>query len=43
MRYAHAPDSEYAPYLLNFIGSPAERHVENLKVDFFLSHATEYY
>jgi hypothetical protein len=34
MRFAHAPDSEYAPYLLDFRGTPAERHVENLKVHF---------
>ena len=26
----------YPPYLLNFEGSPAERHVENLKVSEFL-------
>jgi hypothetical protein len=31
MRFAHAPDCEYAPYLLDFTGTPAERHVENLK------------
>ena len=32
MVYKQAPDSEYPPYLLDFAGSPAERHVENLKV-----------
>lgn len=32
MVYADAGDSEYAPFLLNFKGSPGERHVENLKV-----------
>jgi hypothetical protein len=34
MQFAEAPDSEYPPYLLNFTHSPAERHVENLKVGF---------
>ncbi|KAL5495406.1 hypothetical protein ACEPAI_869 [Sanghuangporus weigelae] len=32
MIYASAKDSEYPPYLLGFRGSPAERHVENLKI-----------
>lgn len=32
MVFAHAPDAEYPPYLLNFAGSPGERHVENLKI-----------
>ncbi|KAF9270191.1 hypothetical protein L218DRAFT_849990 [Marasmius fiardii PR-910] len=32
MVFAQARDSEYPPYLLNFLGSPAERHVENLKI-----------
>jgi hypothetical protein len=32
MLFAHAPDSEYPPYLLDFKGTPAERHVENIKV-----------
>jgi hypothetical protein len=32
MTFAQAPDAEYPPYLLNFAGSPGERHVENLKV-----------
>ena len=32
MDFAQARDSEYPPYLLNFAGSPGERHVENLKV-----------
>lgn len=32
MAYAQARDSEYPPYLLNFTGSPGERHAENIKV-----------
>ncbi|KII93751.1 hypothetical protein PLICRDRAFT_101645 [Plicaturopsis crispa FD-325 SS-3] len=32
MVFAQARDSEYPPYLLNFSGSPAERHVENIKI-----------
>ena len=32
MEYKQAANGEYPPYLLNFKGSPAERHVENLKV-----------
>lgn len=32
--YAQARDFEYPPYLLQFSGSPAERHAENLKVSF---------
>lgn len=32
MHYAQARDSEHPPYLLNFAGTPGERHVENLKV-----------
>lgn len=32
MDFAQARDTEYPPYLLGFEGSPAERHVENLKV-----------
>lgn len=32
MAYAQARDSEFPPYLLDFSGSPGERHVENLKV-----------
>jgi hypothetical protein len=32
MAFAQAPDAEYPPYLLDFAGSPGERHVENLKV-----------
>ncbi|CAK5280520.1 unnamed protein product [Mycena citricolor] len=32
MRFAQARDSEYPPYLLNFQGTPAERHVENIKI-----------
>ncbi|EEB93866.1 hypothetical protein MPER_07426, partial [Moniliophthora perniciosa FA553] len=31
MAFAEARDSEFPPYLLNFIGTPGERHVENLK------------
>lgn len=43
MKFAQARDSEYPPYLLAFAGSPAERHVENLKVRrcanvLFMSH-----
>ncbi|XP_006454307.1 hypothetical protein AGABI2DRAFT_197252 [Agaricus bisporus var. bisporus H97] len=30
--YAQARDSEYPPYLLQFSGSPAERHAENIKI-----------
>jgi hypothetical protein len=37
MIYAQAKDSEYPPYLLHFLGTPGERHVENLKVrDIFI-------
>lgn len=32
MAFAEARDSEFPPYLLDFMGSPGERHVENLKV-----------
>ncbi|KAG9222767.1 hypothetical protein CCMSSC00406_0004681 [Pleurotus cornucopiae] len=32
MLFAQARDSEFPPYLLDFLGSPSERHVENLKV-----------
>jgi hypothetical protein len=32
MIFAQAADAEYPPYLLDFAGSPGERHVENLKV-----------
>jgi hypothetical protein len=32
MKYAEAKDSEYPAYLLNFTGTPGERHIENLKV-----------
>ncbi|KJA29472.1 hypothetical protein HYPSUDRAFT_32950 [Hypholoma sublateritium FD-334 SS-4] len=32
MAFAQARDSEFPPYLLNFLGSPGERHVENLKI-----------
>ncbi|KAI0361534.1 hypothetical protein OH77DRAFT_1545714 [Trametes cingulata] len=31
MEFKQARDSEYPPYLLQFMGSPGERHVENLK------------
>ncbi|KIY64816.1 hypothetical protein CYLTODRAFT_357890 [Cylindrobasidium torrendii FP15055 ss-10] len=30
--FAQARDSEYPPYLLDFKGTPAERHIENLKI-----------
>ena len=32
MNYAESPRNEGAPYLLNFLGSPGERHAENVKV-----------
>ncbi|KAF9496158.1 hypothetical protein BDN71DRAFT_1482328 [Pleurotus eryngii] len=32
MLFAQARDSEFPPYLLDFLGSPGERHVENLKI-----------
>ncbi|KAM6498075.1 hypothetical protein JOM56_006023 [Amanita muscaria] len=32
MIYAESPHNEYSPYLLNFKGTPGERHVENLKI-----------
>ncbi|THH11204.1 hypothetical protein EW145_g801 [Phellinidium pouzarii] len=32
MSYFEARNAEYPPYLLDFKGSPAERHVENLKI-----------
>ena len=32
MHYIQAKCSEFPPYLLNFQGSPGERHVENIKV-----------
>ncbi|KAG7450562.1 uncharacterized protein BT62DRAFT_884109 [Guyanagaster necrorhizus] len=32
MVFAQARDSEFPPYLLNFSGTPAERHAENLKI-----------
>ena len=32
MVFAQARDSEFPPYLLDFRGTPGERHVENLKV-----------
>ncbi|EIN13788.1 hypothetical protein PUNSTDRAFT_58299 [Punctularia strigosozonata HHB-11173 SS5] len=32
MTFAQAPDSEYPPYLLNFMRTVGERHVENLKI-----------
>ena len=40
MAFAQARDSEYPPYLLNFMGSPGERHVENLKVCYYLVQVT---
>lgn len=32
MAFVQARDSEFPPYLLNFMNTPGERHVENLKV-----------
>ncbi|KAL1738517.1 hypothetical protein HDZ31DRAFT_78301, partial [Schizophyllum fasciatum] len=32
MMFAEGRDSEYPPYLLDFEGTPGERHVENLKI-----------
>ncbi|KAF8961003.1 hypothetical protein BDZ97DRAFT_1830853 [Flammula alnicola] len=32
MAFAQARDSEFPPYLLDFMGTPGERHVENLKI-----------
>lgn len=32
MMFVEARDSEFPPYLLDFRGSPGERHVENLKI-----------
>ncbi|KAJ4486079.1 hypothetical protein J3R30DRAFT_3443672 [Lentinula aciculospora] len=32
MSFAQALDFEFPPYLLDFAGSPGERHVENLKI-----------
>ncbi|KAJ3779177.1 hypothetical protein FB446DRAFT_782719 [Lentinula raphanica] len=32
MTFAQALDFEFPPYLLDFAGSPGERHVENLKI-----------
>ncbi|KAJ7487562.1 hypothetical protein B0H11DRAFT_2013877 [Mycena galericulata] len=32
MEFSQARDSEYPPYLLEFAGSPAERHIENIKI-----------
>ena len=32
MEFKQPRDNEYPPYLLDFKGTPAERHVENLKV-----------
>ncbi|KDR84944.1 hypothetical protein GALMADRAFT_1322109 [Galerina marginata CBS 339.88] len=32
MVFAQARDSEFPPYLLEFTGTPGERHVENLKI-----------
>ena len=34
MSFSQARDSEYPPFLLDFAGTPGERHVENLKVSF---------
>lgn len=38
MTFAQARDSEFPPYLLDFAGSPGERHVENLKVRLKVRH-----
>ncbi|KAJ7630901.1 hypothetical protein FB45DRAFT_833713 [Roridomyces roridus] len=32
MEFSQARDSEYPPYLLGFKGTPAERHIENIKI-----------
>ncbi|KAF9510693.1 hypothetical protein BS47DRAFT_1395777 [Hydnum rufescens UP504] len=32
MIFLEAPESEWSPYLLGYQGSPAERHVENIKI-----------
>ncbi|KAF8168145.1 hypothetical protein B0H34DRAFT_48390 [Crassisporium funariophilum] len=32
MTFAQARDSEFPPYLLDFAGTPGERHAENLKI-----------
>jgi hypothetical protein len=32
MTFAQARDSEHSPYLLNFTGTPGERHAENMKI-----------
>ncbi|KAI0032741.1 hypothetical protein K488DRAFT_78307 [Vararia minispora EC-137] len=32
MRFIKGSDLEYPPYLLEFLGSPGERHVENLEI-----------
>ncbi|KAF9787179.1 hypothetical protein BJ322DRAFT_706318 [Thelephora terrestris] len=32
MNYAESTRNEYAPYLLDFLGSPGERHAENVKI-----------
>lgn len=37
MTFAEASNLEWPPYLLSFKGSPAERHVENLKVRHYAS------
>ena len=33
MRYIQARNAEFPPYLVDFQGSPGERHVENIKVN----------
>lgn len=35
MHFAQSRDSEFPPYLLNFAGTPGERHVENIRVSWF--------
>lgn len=43
MIFAQARDSEYPPYLLDFTGSPGERHVENVKAGLSVSIAVTIY
>lgn len=43
MTFAQAPDAQYPPYLLDFSGSPSERHVENLKVSLACSSCSYRY
>ena len=41
MNYAESPRNEYAPYLLKFLGSPGERHAENVRVSVAHRPATD--